>query len=280
MWSSQPWAPLKYSWLPVTYTRARPARTSPSGAACSRASDLTVGDVAGVADDVGVERVDAVDDPGRPAGPVDRARSACRSAAPPAARPGPRPSRGDRRRRPCRSGAPASPRRCPTTSSATDDGDDRAATTRDRAGSATPAATRDQPQHVAQQRPDEQHPDHAEQGVPGDGGPVAVPAAVARASSARATRPGRRRTARCRRRRRRSATGCRPPQRPPGTPNSRQHDGDTTAVRRHRRRPAVVGVRLLRLLRPGCRSWHLDRLVRSVDLSRRYRRPPPIDGGR
>ena len=36
------------------------------------------------------------------------------------------------------------------------------------AGSATPADRQREPQHVAQHRPDEQHPDHAEQGVAGD----------------------------------------------------------------------------------------------------------------
>ncbi len=35
MWSSQPWASPKYSWLPVTYVLASRARTSPSGAACA-----------------------------------------------------------------------------------------------------------------------------------------------------------------------------------------------------------------------------------------------------
>ena len=38
-----------------------------------RAGDRAVGDVAGVADDVGVQRVDRLDHAGRPARPVDRA---------------------------------------------------------------------------------------------------------------------------------------------------------------------------------------------------------------
>ena len=72
--SSQPCASPKYSWLPVTYARASLARTSPNGAALGSAPlDGDVGDVAGVADDIRIEDVDRIDDPNRPAGPVDRA---------------------------------------------------------------------------------------------------------------------------------------------------------------------------------------------------------------
>ena len=136
-----------------------------------------VGDVAEVADDVGVEVVDAVHDRRRPPRPIDRpvvgvgddhhaqavepaAESGdvdvdvlwCVAPASPRRNPTPaaRPRRRRRPRRPC----------------ATSPGRRRRATNRPRRSS------------CAEHRPDEQHPDRAEQHVTGDGGPILVSATV------------------------------------------------------------------------------------------------------
>ena len=140
MCSTQRCAPLKYSWLPVTYTRASRARTSPSGSACCRGRPPRRRRCRRCAPRCPRPAVDHLGHAARPARPGRSARSACRSAGPPAARPGRDPGRGivtsapvpDRAQRPARA---------PEQQHQRDQRDHRSAQ-RERAGSATPASAR------------------------------------------------------------------------------------------------------------------------------------------
>ena len=146
------------------------------GRLCPALLDGAVGDVADVAHDVGVEGVDRVDDPGRPAGPVDRAvvgvgeqhhRDAVEART--------QPRDGDVH--PADAGYAHRLDVAPHRQRERHDGDCGGDDPRPgRVGYA--ADDQAYPEHVADDRPGEQEPDHAEDRVAGAGRPVQVAPAV------------------------------------------------------------------------------------------------------
>jgi hypothetical protein len=137
---------------------------------------LAVGDVAGVRHDVGAERVDHLDHAARPAGPVDRpVVRVGQQHHPQPVEAGAQAGNGD-----VDAAYPGHAHRFGVPPEEQDQRDQRDHR-RDDPGArrvVDPGQSQYGAQHVAQDRPDEQHPDHAQRDVGDPGGPVLVAGAV------------------------------------------------------------------------------------------------------
>jgi hypothetical protein len=203
--------------------------------------DLTVRDVAGVGDHVGVERVDDLGDAAGPALPVDRPVVGVGQEHQTQAVQAPAQAGNGHVDAP----HPRHPHRFGVSPDEQDQGDHRDHDG-DRAGASGPADAgrqQDQAEHLAEDRPDEQHPDHAEGGV-GDARRPVEAAPVPGEHQHRERRRGQGEHHRAEHEDRAWPGVARPDQRRPGHAEEQDDDGRHDQAEPGGTRPAATGLSL------------------------------------